>query len=545
MPNLIKTENQVNSGVLKSFFDNFIHLSTEFNDFSGSDKIFKSFKLLERKFRKQQINADPRKKRKNPTKRHSDEQTLSNQTAKKPRPSQDCHDLDEITINRTTLKKKTKKKRKSQKKSMAANAKHSSHSFTDDKKKLITPDNVNSNPNETKTSCNILKLTKPFMPIQQTPDLPSEVLNTKIVSTAKVPIVKKLINAIELKIKKTVALTNKKNIVPKVLSSTIEHHKKKVSVSKCEQKRKSLNKVKALTSAIQLSGENIAHEIKVNYVALNDSKVCNSLKKSLETKKPALKVMPPKTVNTTCIINRTKAVNKYDNLQIDQDKMRIIREQRFKKIAASAKTRYGSTSTVSSSASSFQTVNSSFCPSTHQKKAPSSKPRIVNDLTLTISSKSNNTTIMAQNKSTIAKSGIRKVEVKNHNQVKPTWNCGSSSKTPKKNVILYPRVKFAETTSTKTTKSTQYQNYRISDLDSDDETDDEEMPSKPIPHWATNDTLMHTASLQSVKYFNFTSLFRATLKENVNLEEIFKVKKAHFPLRTSSANWNDSPPVWK
>ena len=88
------------------------------------------------------------------------------------------------------------------------------------------------------------------------------------------------------------------------------------------------------------------------------------------------------------------------------------------------------------------------------------------------------------------------------------------------------------------------QNYNINDLNSEDETDDEEMPNKPIPEWASDKRLMPSALMQARKSINFTKLFQGTLKEDVDLESVFKIKKKNFTVRTSSANWN-SPPVWK
>ena len=95
-----------------------------------------------------------------------------------------------------------------------------------------------------------------------------------------------------------------------------------------------------------------------------------------------------------------------------------------------------------------------------------------------------------------------------------------------------------------TTTIAQNQNYSISGLNSSDETDDEDMPNKPIPDWATNARLKSTSLAQSTKCINFTQVFRSTLKENVILEDVFSIKKKHFHMRTSSANWNFSPPVW-
>jgi transposase-like protein len=111
-------------------------------------------------------------------------------------------------------------------------------------------------------------------------------------------------------------------------------------------------------------------------------------------------------------------------------------------------------------------------------------------------------------------------------------------------VISKPIVKNSRNQSNITrSKIENNQNYSISGLKSSDKTDDEDMPSKPIPDWATNSNLTRTALAQAKKCLNYTQVFPNTLKENVVMEDVFSIKKEHFKLRTSSAEW-DSPPVW-
>ena len=89
-----------------------------------------------------------------------------------------------------------------------------------------------------------------------------------------------------------------------------------------------------------------------------------------------------------------------------------------------------------------------------------------------------------------------------------------------------------------------YDDYNINDLNSSDETDDEEQPSKPIPLWAKNPQLQVKAQGQAYKLINFTKLFQSSSNYNIVLEDIFKIKRKNFTERSSSAIWN-SPPVWR
>lgn len=88
------------------------------------------------------------------------------------------------------------------------------------------------------------------------------------------------------------------------------------------------------------------------------------------------------------------------------------------------------------------------------------------------------------------------------------------------------------------------ENYDVSGLRSDDDTDDEEDPSKPIPAWAKQPLLGEASRAQSHKFINYTKLFKAACQNEINLDEIFKYKRKKFNERSSSANWS-SPPVWR
>uniref|UniRef100_A0A8C4X668 Inner centromere protein n=1 Tax=Erpetoichthys calabaricus TaxID=27687 RepID=A0A8C4X668_ERPCA len=93
--------------------------------------------------------------------------------------------------------------------------------------------------------------------------------------------------------------------------------------------------------------------------------------------------------------------------------------------------------------------------------------------------------------------------------------------------------------SNKTTARLDPENYGM-DLNSDDSTDDESAPRKPIPSWAEgrklNQAIMH-------HYYNPPDTDKRYGKiEPPNLEEIFSKSKPRYLKRTSSAVWN-SPPM--
>lgn len=78
------------------------------------------------------------------------------------------------------------------------------------------------------------------------------------------------------------------------------------------------------------------------------------------------------------------------------------------------------------------------------------------------------------------------------------------------------------------------------DLNSDDSTDDEANPRKPIPRWAQGTQVVQAFVSQ---YFNppdIQELFGPILP--LDLEDIFKKSKPRYHKRTSSAVWN-SPPL--
>nr|XP_012309830.1 inner centromere protein isoform X2 [Aotus nancymaae] len=82
-------------------------------------------------------------------------------------------------------------------------------------------------------------------------------------------------------------------------------------------------------------------------------------------------------------------------------------------------------------------------------------------------------------------------------------------------------------------------NYGM-DLNSDDSTDDEAHPRKPIPTWARGTPLSQAIIHQYYHPPNLLELFGAILP--LDLEDIFKKSKPRYHKRTSSAVWN-SPPL--
>ncbi|XP_048216375.1 inner centromere protein isoform X2 [Perognathus longimembris pacificus] len=82
-------------------------------------------------------------------------------------------------------------------------------------------------------------------------------------------------------------------------------------------------------------------------------------------------------------------------------------------------------------------------------------------------------------------------------------------------------------------------NYGM-DLNSDDSTDDEAHPRKPIPSWARGTQLSQAIVHQYYHPPNLAELFGTILP--LDLEDIFKKNKPRYHKRTSSAVWN-SPPL--
>ncbi|KAI9563301.1 hypothetical protein GHT06_010759 [Daphnia sinensis] len=93
---------------------------------------------------------------------------------------------------------------------------------------------------------------------------------------------------------------------------------------------------------------------------------------------------------------------------------------------------------------------------------------------------------------------------------------------------------------TKTGKIFNPDNYDIADMRSDDSTDDDSRPKKVIPGWARSVNLKNALQHQA-KYLNGEEIFPAKLLKEPNLNAIFKIKRARFNKRTSSAVWKTPP----
>ncbi|NXT59307.1 INCE protein, partial [Pluvianellus socialis] len=81
-------------------------------------------------------------------------------------------------------------------------------------------------------------------------------------------------------------------------------------------------------------------------------------------------------------------------------------------------------------------------------------------------------------------------------------------------------------------------NYGM-DLNSDDSTDDESQPRKPIPAWATENQLSQAVIRQYYNPPNVDALFGSIASPK--LEDIFYKSKPRYFKRTSSAVWNSPP----
>lgn len=83
-----------------------------------------------------------------------------------------------------------------------------------------------------------------------------------------------------------------------------------------------------------------------------------------------------------------------------------------------------------------------------------------------------------------------------------------------------------------------YHNYDITDLKSDDSTDEEEVTKKPVPKWAQGPELKICLITQYYNCPNLDNIFPPI--EIPDLNDLFVKKKPRFNKRTSSAKW-DSP----
>ena len=83
--------------------------------------------------------------------------------------------------------------------------------------------------------------------------------------------------------------------------------------------------------------------------------------------------------------------------------------------------------------------------------------------------------------------------------------------------------------------------YGLEDLHSDDSTDEEDNPRKPIPPWAQENNLIPIIERQEERPLNASMVVFSRETDPVNLGRIFKHKKHRFFKRTSSAQWSSPP----
>lgn len=83
--------------------------------------------------------------------------------------------------------------------------------------------------------------------------------------------------------------------------------------------------------------------------------------------------------------------------------------------------------------------------------------------------------------------------------------------------------------------------YGLEDLHSDDSTDEEDSPRKPIPPWAQENNLIPIIKKQEERPLDASMVVFSRDTDPVNLGKIFKLKKHRFFKRTSSAQWSSPP----
>ena len=93
-----------------------------------------------------------------------------------------------------------------------------------------------------------------------------------------------------------------------------------------------------------------------------------------------------------------------------------------------------------------------------------------------------------------------------------------------------------------TRKPATSENYDISDIRSDESTDDEEAPRKKVPYWAQGIALKSALLQQDEPRRVFEELASGFVPHAPDLEKIFTKKRKRFYQRTSSAHWS-SPPI--
>ena len=87
-----------------------------------------------------------------------------------------------------------------------------------------------------------------------------------------------------------------------------------------------------------------------------------------------------------------------------------------------------------------------------------------------------------------------------------------------------------------------YENYDITDMHSDDSTDDESCPKRPIPDWAQPTVLSKHVALQEARVasqvVDIAKIFPPEqLLKTPDLARIFSRKRQRFFVRSSSAHW--------
>ncbi|CAF0748831.1 unnamed protein product [Brachionus calyciflorus] len=404
--------------------------------------------------------------------------------------------------------------------------------------------------------------------------------------------VKELIEQFGDKVKRAASKITKNSKKFSPIRSSIGARKAKLSLAKKEIKRKSIKNVahfvkevakeinkttgslsvnnsvmnistqsQKLTSAVKRNPLIVNHKIVTNNLRVVDKAKINNNNLSKTPGRPK-GIVNQATFKISKPSQSEKKINPED-LRYDSSRCKQLLEANKKKVADEKLRRLGSTSTIST-ISSFDTSNASLLSLKHELNSFKTVNTTFDSISK-VEQKSliqKNTTFCVKQTFSVKQTQAQiKPQVINHNQKAKNESFKKLNNDPSKTIKNIKMIKHTVNNATivvskqgsqnrsnsvdsKQNIYSRHDDYDVDDLRSGDETDDEDEPSKPIPEWAKMENIQARVQAQSRNMVNFTKLFKASTNDDINLDQIFKIKKKKFYQRSSSAEWR-SPTVWR